>query len=60
MIGRDARAAVTVMFVAPVSVGDETRTAPGTVVTDDVPDKALVGFSPRQTVKEGRGGKRHD
>ena len=59
-IGRDARVAVDTMFVAPVSVGDDVWTAPGTVVTDDVPDNALVGFSPRQTVKEGRGGKRHD
>ena len=51
-IGRDARVAVDTMFVAPVSVGDDVWTAPGTVVTDDVPDNALVGFSPRQTVKE--------
>ena len=59
-IGRDARVAVDTMFVAPVTLGDDVWTAPGTVVTDDVPDNSLVGFSPRQTVKEGRGGKRHD
>jgi bifunctional UDP-N-acetylglucosamine pyrophosphorylase/glucosamine-1-phosphate N-acetyltransferase len=57
-IGRDVRVAVDTMFVAPVTVGDDVWTAPGTVVTDDVPDNALVGFAPRQTIKEGRGGKR--
>jgi bifunctional UDP-N-acetylglucosamine pyrophosphorylase/glucosamine-1-phosphate N-acetyltransferase len=59
-IGRDVRVAVDTMFVAPVTLGDDVWTAPGTVVTDDVPDNSLVGFAPRQTVKEGRGGKRHD
>ena len=59
-IGRNVKVAVDTMFVAPVSVGDDAWTAPGTVVTDDVPDNSLVGFAPRQTIKEGRGGKRHD
>jgi bifunctional UDP-N-acetylglucosamine pyrophosphorylase / glucosamine-1-phosphate N-acetyltransferase len=59
-IGRDVQVSVDTMFVAPVTIGDDARTAPGTVVTDDVPDNALVGFAPRQTVKEGRGGKRDD
>ena len=59
-IGRDVQVAVDTMFVAPVTIGDDARTAPGTVVTDDVPDDALVGFAPRQTIKEGRGGKRND
>jgi bifunctional UDP-N-acetylglucosamine pyrophosphorylase/glucosamine-1-phosphate N-acetyltransferase len=58
VIGRDARIAVDTMFIAPVTVGDDVWTAAGTVVTEDVPDNALVGFPPRQTVKEGRGGKR--
>jgi bifunctional UDP-N-acetylglucosamine pyrophosphorylase/glucosamine-1-phosphate N-acetyltransferase len=58
VIGRDARIAVDTMFVAPVTVGDDVWTAAGTVVTDDVPDNSLVGFPPRQTIKEGRGGKR--
>ena len=58
VIGRDARVAVDTMFVAPVTVGDDVWTAAGTVVTEDVPDNALVGFPPRQTIKEGRGGKR--
>jgi bifunctional UDP-N-acetylglucosamine pyrophosphorylase / glucosamine-1-phosphate N-acetyltransferase len=59
-IGRDVKVAVDTMFVAPVTVGDDAWTAPGTVVTDDVPDNALVGFAPRQTIKKGRGGKRND
>jgi bifunctional UDP-N-acetylglucosamine pyrophosphorylase / glucosamine-1-phosphate N-acetyltransferase len=59
-IGRDVKVAVDTMFVAPVTVGDDAWTAPGTVVTDDVPENALVGFAPRQEVKEGRGGRRHD
>jgi bifunctional UDP-N-acetylglucosamine pyrophosphorylase / glucosamine-1-phosphate N-acetyltransferase len=58
VIGKDVRVAVDTMFVAPVTVGDDVWTAAGTVVTDDVPDNALVGFPPRQTIKEGRGGKR--
>ena len=58
VIGRDARVAVDTMFVAPVTMGDDVWTAAGTVVTEDVPDNALVGFPPRQTIKEGRGGKR--
>jgi bifunctional UDP-N-acetylglucosamine pyrophosphorylase/glucosamine-1-phosphate N-acetyltransferase len=59
-IGRDVRVAVDTMFVAPVTVGDDAWTAAGSVVTDDVPDNALVGFPPRQVVKEGRGGRRND
>ncbi len=59
-IGKNARVAVDTMLVAPVTLGDDVWTAAGTVVTDDVPDNALVGFAPRQTIKEGKGGKRHD
>jgi bifunctional UDP-N-acetylglucosamine pyrophosphorylase/glucosamine-1-phosphate N-acetyltransferase len=59
-LGRNVKVGVDTMFVAPVTLGDEAWTAPGTVVTDDVPDNALVGFPPRQTIKEGRGGKRDD
>ncbi len=59
VIGKNARVAVDTMFVAPVEVGDDVWTAAGTVITDDVPDNALVGFPPRQTIKEGRGGKRN-
>jgi bifunctional UDP-N-acetylglucosamine pyrophosphorylase/glucosamine-1-phosphate N-acetyltransferase len=57
-VGRNARTGVDTMLVAPVVLGDDAWTAPGTVVTDDVPANALVGFPPRQTIKEGRGGKR--
>ncbi len=59
-IGRDVKVAVDTMFVAPVTVGDDAWTAPGTVVTDDVPANALVGFAPRQQIKEGQGGERND
>ena len=58
VIGKNVRVAVDNMFVAPVTVGDDVWTAAGTVVSEDVPDNALVGFPPRQTIKEGRGGKR--
>ncbi len=60
VIGRDVRVGVDTMFVAPVTVGDDAWTAAGTVVTEDVPDNALAGFPTRQTIKEGRGGKRDD
>ena len=59
-IGRDVRVGVDTVLVAPVTLGDDAWTAAGTVVTDDVPENALVGFPPRQTVKEGRGGRRND
>ena len=58
VIGEDARVAVDTMFVAPVTLGDDVWTAAGTVVTEDVPSNALVGFPPRQSIKEGHGGKR--
>ncbi len=60
VLGRNVRVGVDTVFVAPVTLGDDVWTAAGTVVTDDVPDNALVGFPPRQTIKEGRGGKRDD
>jgi bifunctional UDP-N-acetylglucosamine pyrophosphorylase / glucosamine-1-phosphate N-acetyltransferase len=59
-IGRDVRVGVDTVLVAPVELGDDAWTAAGSVVTDDVPDNALVGFPPRQVVKEGRGGRRND
>ena len=59
-IGRDVRLGVDTVLVAPVTLGDDAWTAAGTVVTDDVPENALVGFPPRQSVKEGRGGRRDD
>ncbi len=57
-IGHNVRVGVDTVLVAPVTIGDDVWTAAGTVVTDDVPANALVGFPPRQTIKEGRGGKR--
>jgi bifunctional UDP-N-acetylglucosamine pyrophosphorylase/glucosamine-1-phosphate N-acetyltransferase len=59
-IGRDVRVGVDTVLVAPITLGDDAWTAAGTVVTDDVPENALVGFPPRQEVKEGRGGRRDD
>jgi bifunctional UDP-N-acetylglucosamine pyrophosphorylase / glucosamine-1-phosphate N-acetyltransferase len=59
-IGRDVRVGVDTVLVAPVELGDDAWTAAGSVVTDDVPENALVGFPPRQVVKEGRGGRRDD
>lgn len=60
VVGRDVRVAVDTVLVAPVTLGDDSWTAAGSVVTDDVPENALVGFPPRQVVKEGRGGRGHD
>ena len=59
-IGRSVKVGVDTVFVAPVTLGDDAWTAAGTVVTDDVPADALVGFPPRQEIREGRGGKRND
>jgi bifunctional UDP-N-acetylglucosamine pyrophosphorylase / glucosamine-1-phosphate N-acetyltransferase len=59
-IGRDVKLGVDTILVAPVTIGDDAWTAAGSVVTDNVPDNALAGFPPRQTIKEGRGGKRDD
>ena len=41
-IGANVRSSVHTAYVAPVTVGDEAYTAAGTVVTDDVPPKALA------------------
>jgi bifunctional UDP-N-acetylglucosamine pyrophosphorylase/glucosamine-1-phosphate N-acetyltransferase len=59
-IGRDVRVGVDTVLVAPITLGDDAWTAAGSVVTEDVPENALVGFPPRQVVKEGRGGRRDD
>jgi bifunctional UDP-N-acetylglucosamine pyrophosphorylase / glucosamine-1-phosphate N-acetyltransferase len=52
-IGRNVRTGVDNTFLAPVTVGDDSWVAPGTVVTDDVPPGSLAGFPPRQETKEG-------
>ena len=52
-IGRNVRTAVHNAFVAPVEIGDDSWTAAGSVITDDVPPGSLAGFPPRQVTKEG-------
>jgi bifunctional UDP-N-acetylglucosamine pyrophosphorylase / glucosamine-1-phosphate N-acetyltransferase len=51
-IGRNVRTGVDNTFRAPVTVGDDSWLAAGTVVTDDVPPGSLAGFPPRQVTKE--------
>jgi bifunctional UDP-N-acetylglucosamine pyrophosphorylase/glucosamine-1-phosphate N-acetyltransferase len=52
-IGENVRTAVHNAFVAPVEIGDDSWTAAGSVITDDVPPGSLAGFAPRQVTKEG-------
>jgi bifunctional UDP-N-acetylglucosamine pyrophosphorylase/glucosamine-1-phosphate N-acetyltransferase len=52
-IGKNVRTAVHNAFVAPVEIGDDSWTAAGSVITDDVPPGSLAGFPPRQTTKKG-------
>jgi bifunctional UDP-N-acetylglucosamine pyrophosphorylase/glucosamine-1-phosphate N-acetyltransferase len=52
-IGSNVRTAVHNSFVAPVEIGDDSWTAAGSVITDDVPPGSLAGFPPRQVTKEG-------
>jgi bifunctional UDP-N-acetylglucosamine pyrophosphorylase / glucosamine-1-phosphate N-acetyltransferase len=52
-IGDHVRTAVHNAFVAPVEIGDDSWTAAGSVITDDVPPGSLAGFPPRQVTKEG-------
>jgi bifunctional UDP-N-acetylglucosamine pyrophosphorylase / glucosamine-1-phosphate N-acetyltransferase len=59
-IGRNVRAGVDTVFLAPVEVGDDAWTAAGSVITEDVPPNALAIARARQVNKEGRGGKRND
>jgi bifunctional UDP-N-acetylglucosamine pyrophosphorylase/glucosamine-1-phosphate N-acetyltransferase len=47
-IGANVRTSVDTAFVAPVTVGDEAYTAAGSVITDDVPAKALGVARSRQ------------
>ena len=48
-IGKRTRISVDTSFVAPVTVGDDAYTAAGSVITDDVPPKALGVARQRQT-----------
>ena len=52
-IGSNVRTGVDNTFDAPVSVGDDSWIAAGSVITDDVPAGSLAGFAPRQETKEG-------
>jgi bifunctional UDP-N-acetylglucosamine pyrophosphorylase/glucosamine-1-phosphate N-acetyltransferase len=52
-IGADVRTAVDTTLVAPVSLGDGAYTAAGSVVTADVPGKALAIARARQRNIEG-------
>jgi bifunctional UDP-N-acetylglucosamine pyrophosphorylase/glucosamine-1-phosphate N-acetyltransferase len=53
VIGRDVRSGVDTSFVAPVTVGDGAYTAAGSVITEDVPERALGIARSRQTNIEG-------
>jgi bifunctional UDP-N-acetylglucosamine pyrophosphorylase/glucosamine-1-phosphate N-acetyltransferase len=60
-IGRNVRTGVHNSFMAPVTIGDDSWIAAGSVITDDVPPDSLAGFPPRQVTKEGYlRGKRND
>jgi bifunctional UDP-N-acetylglucosamine pyrophosphorylase / glucosamine-1-phosphate N-acetyltransferase len=52
-IGDNVRTSSDTVFVAPVTVGDEATTGAGSVITDDVPPKALGIARSRQTNIEG-------
>jgi bifunctional UDP-N-acetylglucosamine pyrophosphorylase / glucosamine-1-phosphate N-acetyltransferase len=56
VIGKDVRTGVDTSFVAPVTVGDGAYTAAGSVITDDVPERALGIARSRQTNVEGYAG----
>lgn len=47
-IGKRVKGGVNTSYVAPVTVGDDTYTAAGSVITDDVPDGALAVARARQ------------
>ena len=53
VIGKHVRTGVHTSLVAPLTVGDDSYTGAGSVVTDDVPEGALGIARPRQTNIEG-------
>ncbi len=53
VIGKNVRTGIHTALVAPVTVGDDSYTGAGSVVTDDVPDGALGIARARQTNVEG-------
>jgi bifunctional UDP-N-acetylglucosamine pyrophosphorylase/glucosamine-1-phosphate N-acetyltransferase len=52
-IGNRVKSSVDVSFVAPVTIGDDAYTAAGSVITNDVPPKALGVARERQLNVEG-------
>jgi len=52
-VGKNVRTAIHTSLMAPIEVGDNSWTAAGSVITDDVPPDSLAGFPPRQETKEG-------
>jgi bifunctional UDP-N-acetylglucosamine pyrophosphorylase/glucosamine-1-phosphate N-acetyltransferase len=52
-IGKRVKSSVDVSFVAPVTVGDDAYTGAGSIITDDVPAKALGIARERQRNVEG-------
>jgi bifunctional UDP-N-acetylglucosamine pyrophosphorylase / glucosamine-1-phosphate N-acetyltransferase len=59
-IGRNVKTSIHTSFVAPVEIGDNSWTAAGSVITEDVPPDSLAGFPPRQITKEGYVRRRRD
>src|SRR5439155_20783947 len=54
-IGKRVQGGVNTAYVAPVVVGDDTYTAAGSVITEDVPDGALAEAGAEQRNIEGYG-----
>jgi bifunctional UDP-N-acetylglucosamine pyrophosphorylase / glucosamine-1-phosphate N-acetyltransferase len=52
-IGDRVKSSVDVTFIAPVTIGDDAYTAAGSVITNDVPPKALGVARERQRNVEG-------
>jgi len=52
-IGNGSKTGSNSVLVAPINLGEDVNVAAGSVVTEDVPDDALVIARSRQVVKEG-------
>jgi bifunctional UDP-N-acetylglucosamine pyrophosphorylase / glucosamine-1-phosphate N-acetyltransferase len=59
-IGSNVRTSVHTSYVAPVTVGDNAITGAGSVITDDVPEKALAIARARQKNIEGYADRKRD
>jgi bifunctional UDP-N-acetylglucosamine pyrophosphorylase/glucosamine-1-phosphate N-acetyltransferase len=59
-IGSNVRTSVHTSYVAPVTVGDNAYTGAGSVITDDVPEKALAIARARQKNIEGYADRKRD